>query len=335
MTEVLPAVRRGDRRAHGPGQTSRPSTWSTAPGTKACRLGELAGASIPRQAAEHYYLLTEPIEGVDGGWPVLEDPANYGYYREEGGGLMLGLFEHVCAPWNVGCGVRRLLVRRTAPGLGPDVPRTWSARLSRVLVAEHQRGDQEVLLRPGELHPGPDARPARRGHRAEELLRRRGAEPRSGILTGRGIGRVVAHWIAEEMADIDVTGINIDRLHRYQANPEYRATRTVESLGTVYATRTGPVHCGRGAQVPGPPPAGRAAAACFKDVSGWEGADWYAPEGAEPEPGELSWEAGLVRLLGGRASRGPHRVILMPSMASSTCGAGTRGRSWSRSPPTR
>src|SRR5262249_43540377 len=71
-------------------------------GMWARQLGELAGVSIPLQAAEHYYLLTEPIEGVDGDWPVLEDPANYGYYREEGGGLMLGLFEPACAPWNVG-----------------------------------------------------------------------------------------------------------------------------------------------------------------------------------------------------------------------------------------
>src|SRR5215467_12819417 len=35
-------------------------------GMWARQLGELAGVSIPLQAAEHYYLLTEPIEGVDG-----------------------------------------------------------------------------------------------------------------------------------------------------------------------------------------------------------------------------------------------------------------------------
>jgi len=29
--------------------------------------------------------------------------------------------------------------------------------------------------------------------------------------------------------------------------------------------------------------------AYFRDVSGWEGADWYAPEGAEPQAGELLW----------------------------------------------
>jgi 4-methylaminobutanoate oxidase (formaldehyde-forming) len=29
--------------------------------------------------------------------------------------------------------------------------------------------------------------------------------------------------------------------------------------------------------------------AYFRDVSGWEGADWYAPAGASPEPGPLTW----------------------------------------------
>ena len=29
--------------------------------------------------------------------------------------------------------------------------------------------------------------------------------------------------------------------------------------------------------------------AYFRDVSGWEGPDWYAGQGKEPDPGELSW----------------------------------------------
>ncbi len=55
-----------------------------------------------------------------------------------------------------------------------------------------------------------------------------------GILTGGGMGRLLAHWILSGQPDVDVTGFNIDRLHRYQSNPEYRATRTVESLGMVF-----------------------------------------------------------------------------------------------------
>ena len=38
-------------------------------GMWARQLGELAGVSIPLQAAEHYYLLTEPIAEVGRDWP--------------------------------------------------------------------------------------------------------------------------------------------------------------------------------------------------------------------------------------------------------------------------
>ena len=256
-------------------------------GMWARQLGELAGVSIPLQAAEHYYLLTEPIEGVDGGWPVLEDPANYGYYREEGGGLMLGLFEPVCAPWNVGGVPDGFSFGELPPDwdrMAPYLERT----ISRVPVAE-QAGIKKFFCGPESFTP--------------DLLRIVGEAPELknyfvaaglnsiGVLTGGGIGRVVAHWIAEGRPDIDVTGINIDRLHRYQANPEYRATRTVESLGLVYATHYPgrPMTTARGAKLS--PVHHRLAAqrAFFRDVSGWEGADWYAPEGAEPVPGELSW----------------------------------------------
>jgi 4-methylaminobutanoate oxidase (formaldehyde-forming) len=42
------------------------------------------------QASEHYYLITDRIEGLDPALPVFEDPASYGYYRPEGDGLMIG-----------------------------------------------------------------------------------------------------------------------------------------------------------------------------------------------------------------------------------------------------
>ncbi len=65
---------------------------------------ELAGRNavvVPNQAAEHYYLVTEPIDGMSPDAPVFEDPSCHGYYREEGGGMMVGLFEPVAAPWRV------------------------------------------------------------------------------------------------------------------------------------------------------------------------------------------------------------------------------------------
>src|SRR3989440_10506845 len=70
-------------------------------GMWARQFGALAGVTIANQAAEHYYLITEPIRNLPPNMPVLEDPGAYGYCREEGGGLMVGLFEPVCAPWKV------------------------------------------------------------------------------------------------------------------------------------------------------------------------------------------------------------------------------------------
>jgi 4-methylaminobutanoate oxidase (formaldehyde-forming) len=112
-----------------------------------------------------------------------------------------------------------------------------------------------------------------------------------GILTGGGMGRVLAHWIINGRPDVDVTGMNIDRLHTYQANPEYRKTRTVESLGMVYQCHypTRSMMTARGAKKSALHDRLAAQGAYFRDVSGWEGADWYAPEGLPPDMDKLSW----------------------------------------------
>ena len=65
------------------------------------QIGANAGVNIPLQAAEHYYRITEQIEGISNTWPVIEDPASFGYYPEEVGGLLIGLFEPEAAPWKV------------------------------------------------------------------------------------------------------------------------------------------------------------------------------------------------------------------------------------------
>jgi glycine cleavage system aminomethyltransferase T/glycine/D-amino acid oxidase-like deaminating enzyme len=261
-------------------------------GMWARQLGELAGVSIPLQAAEHYYLLTEPIAEVSRDWPVLEDPANYGYFREEGGGLMLGMFEPVCAPWKV-------------EGIPPDfsfgeLPPDWDRMgpflektMSRIPISS-QVGIRKFFCGPESFTP--DLAPVI--GEAPELRNYFVAAGLNsiGILTGGGIGRLVAHWIATGKPDMDITGMNIDRLHPYQANPEYRATRTVESLGMVYATHYPgrSMRTARGAKLS--PVHSRLVGqrAYFRDVSGWEGADWYAPEGSvppreSPDPGPLSW----------------------------------------------
>jgi heterotetrameric sarcosine oxidase gamma subunit len=261
-------------------------------GMWARQLGELAGVSIPLQAAEHYYLLTEPIEAVSRDWPVLEDPANYGYFREEGGGLMLGMFEPVCAPWRVDGIPADFSFGELPPDwdrMGPFLEKT----MSRIPIAE-QVGIRKFFCGPESFTP--DLAPVL--GEAPELKNYFVAAGLNsiGILTGGGIGRLMAHWIIDGTPDADVTGMNIDRLHPYQANRQYRATRTVESLGMVYATHYPgrSMQTARGAKLSPVHHRLVEQRAFFRDVSGWEAADWYAPEGsvapgASPEAGDLSW----------------------------------------------
>lgn len=112
-----------------------------------------------------------------------------------------------------------------------------------------------------------------------------------GILTGGGVGQLVANWIVNGTPDMDVTGFNIDRLHKYQANPEYRAHRVVESLGNVYKCHypNKGMETGRGVKRSAVHDRLAAKGAYFKDVSGWEGADWFAPLGQTAQIEEYSW----------------------------------------------
>ena len=256
-------------------------------GMWARQLGAKAGINIPLQSAEHYYLITDKIAGLSASLPVLEDPASHGYFREEVGGLMVGLFEPVCAPWNVGGVPEDFSFGEITPDwerMGPYVERA----MKRVPVSL-ETGVRKFFCGPESFTP--DLQPV--VGEAPELKNYFVAAGLNsiGILTGGGLGRVLAHWIMTGRPDVDVTGFNIDRLHTYQANPEYRRTRTVESLGMVYQCHypTRSMLTARGAKKSAIHDRLAAKGAHFKDVSGWEGADWYAPTDVEPRVERLSW----------------------------------------------
>lgn len=256
-------------------------------GMWARQLAGSSGISVPLQAAEHYYLITEAIPELGADWPVIEDPGCYGYYREEGGGLMIGLFEPVCAPWKVE-GIPQDFSFGT---LSPDWDRMGpylEKAMSRVPIA-YDTGVKLFFCGPESFTP--DLSPIV-GEAPEVKNYFVAAGLNSiGILTGGGLGRVLAHWILTGRADVDITAMNVDRLQPYQCTPEYRATRTVESLGMVYQCHypMRSMQTARGAKRSPFYAALKAQGAYFRDVSGWEGADWYAGPGVEPDPGPLSW----------------------------------------------
>ena len=256
-------------------------------GMWARQLGDEAGVTIATQAAEHYYLITEKLSDLPPALPVLEDPSSYGYFREEGGGLLIGLFEPECAPWNVGGIPGDFSFGEIPPDWERMAPYLEKA-MSRVPVSL-ETGIKKLFCGPESFTP--DLRPV--VGEAPELRNYFVAAGLNsvGILTGGGIGRVLAHWIVNGAPDVDVTGFNIDRLHAYQGNPDYRRERTIESLGLVYKCHypTMSPQTARGAKRSAVHDRLAAAGAYFRDVSGWEGADWYAPAGSEPKVEKLSW----------------------------------------------
>jgi 4-methylaminobutanoate oxidase (formaldehyde-forming) len=251
------------------------------------QFGAQHGVNIPNQAAEHYYLITESIKDISSNWPVLEDPSHYGYYREEVGGLMVGLFEPESAPWRV-------------EGIPPDfsfgeIEPDWERMtpflekcMSRVPVSL-ESGIKKFFCGPESFTP--DLAPI--VGEAPELKNYFVAAGLNsiGILSGGGLGRVMAHWILNGSPDVDVSSFNIDRFHPYQANPEYRRDRTRETLGSVYKCHypTKSFKSARGAKRSALHDRLTAAGAYFTDVSGWEAPGWYAPPGQVPRVDELSW----------------------------------------------
>ncbi len=249
-------------------------------GMWARELGERNGVVIPNQAAEHYYLITDEIAGISPDAPIFEDPSSYGYYREEGGGLMVGLFEPRAAAWRVD-GIPASFSFGTLPPdwerMGPFLERAM-ARVPVTLEA----GIRTFFCGPEsftpDLQPAVGEAPGIRGYFVAAGMNS------VGILTSGGLGRVMAQWITTGRPDVDVTAINVDRFHDYQLSPAYRAARTSEILGTVYAAHTPGTQLTRARGIKRSPVHDRLAAqgAFFRDVSGWEGADWFAGPGGVP-----------------------------------------------------
>ena len=260
-------------------------------GMWARELGERNGLVIPNQAAEHYYLITDTIEGIDPDAPIFEDPSSYGYYREEGGGMMVGLFEPEAAAWRVD-GIPNDFSFGTLP---PDWDRMapfLEKAMARVPVTL-QVGVRTFFCGPEsftpDLAPAVGEVPGIRGYFVAAGMNS------VGVLSAGGLGRVLAHWITTGEPDVDVTGFNVDRFRADQLEPAYRAARTTEILGTVYAAHTpgkqlrtarnrrlSPVHERLVEQ-----------GGYLREVSGWEGADWFAGAGstarAEPTWGRAPW----------------------------------------------
>jgi len=62
------------------------------------KVAAMAGVEVPVWPCEHFYLLTKPIDGIEGNVPSLSDHDGHLYIRDDSGGLLIGCFEPGAKP---------------------------------------------------------------------------------------------------------------------------------------------------------------------------------------------------------------------------------------------
>ena len=244
-------------------------------------LGQRCGVNIPLQACEHFYIVTEEFPGLSPDLPVLRDPDNCAYFKEDAGKLLLGAFEPDAKPWAVD-GIPEEFAFDELPEDFEHFTPILEAAMRRVPALE-KVGIRKFFNGPESFTP--DVRymlgeaPELRG-----LFVAAGFNS-TGIQSAGGAGKVLAEWIVAGHPPMDLWDVDIRRLQPFQSNKRYLSRRVSESLGLLYAmhwpyrqyetargARTSPFHerlAERGA--------------CFGEAAGWERANWFADRGERPE----------------------------------------------------
>lgn len=253
-----------------------------ATGMWARQVGALAGVSVPLQAAEHYYLITDTVEWASPDLPVIEEPDRHGYYREEGGGILVGLFEPVAAPWSL----EGMPGEVAFASLPPDWERVgrYLARAMDRIPALHEAGVRTMFCGPESFTPdiGPllGEAPELGGFFVAAGMNS------LGILLSGGVGSLIAQWLVDGVPPVDVTGLCIDRTQPFETSRRFRADRTVEQLGALFADAAWPnwhPRTARNVRRSVIHDRLAAAGAHFAVSSGWEYPEWFAADGASPE----------------------------------------------------
>ncbi|MGB1609288.1 MAG: GcvT family protein, partial [Ilumatobacteraceae bacterium] len=250
------------------------------------QLAETAGVRVPLQACEHFYIVTEPIKGVERGMPTVRDPGNYTYFKEETGKIMAGFFEPRGKIWNLD-GVPRDFCFGTLPEDWDHVGPIFERAIHR-MPALGEVGLQlffngpEAFTPDGVYHLG-------ESNEVDGCFIAAGFNS-VGIQSAGGVGWVLADWIVDGHPPMDLSAVDIRRTMPFQSEPAYLDARISESLGLLYAmhwpfrqyesarnVRMSPFH-DRYAE----------AGAVFGEVAGWERPNWFATGGERPEY-EYSW----------------------------------------------
>jgi 4-methylaminobutanoate oxidase (formaldehyde-forming) len=240
------------------------------------------GVSVPLYACEHFYMLTEPIEGVHSMLPVVRDGDAYLYLREEVGGLLVGCFEPNARALpldRIPDGASFFLMNEDWDHFGPmmenamrRIPALETARV-RTLVngPESFTTDHNPIL--GE---SPEIK---------NFFLACGMNS-SGIVLAGGVGWAVADWVVKGRPPVDLWDSDVRRYLPFQNNERGLRERIPEVLSkhfaipwpgkdyeTVRGVRRSPLHDLLLLQ-----------GAYISQRGSWERALWFADAGSSPTP---------------------------------------------------
>lgn len=201
-----------------------------AAGLWAKQVGRMAGVDLPVTPMEHHYLVTEdfaPVAALATELPVIADPVGFTYARQEGKGLLLGVYEQNPkhwnmdgAPWDFGMEL-----------IAPDIDRI--ADELAIGFARYPGLDQIGIKRwvNGAFTFAPDGNPLVGPIGPRSYWSACGVM--AGFSQGGGVGKALAEWMVTGAPQQDVFGMDVARFGPHQSNRRYIR----ETTGQFYARR--------------------------------------------------------------------------------------------------
>mgnify|MGYP001160977949 CR=1 FL=1 len=238
------------------------------------------GVPLPLHAAEHYYAITQPVEGLSEKTPILRDPNRCAYFKEDARRLLIGLFEPAARPWAM-AGVPDVSFAEIPADLDHVTPLLEHA-------FERLPFLQDVEIR--QLFCGPESFTPDDNFIMGEAPTLPGLFVAAGfnsigIQAAGGVGQALAEWIVEGEATLDLAEVDIRRFEPFHAGGRFLADRTVETLGLLYGMHWPFRQYDTARGVKHSPFHARLAerGACFGETGGWERPNFYAPGGETAE----------------------------------------------------
>ncbi len=244
------------------------------------QLAITAGVNVPLHPCEHFYLVTEPLEGMSSGMPTLRDPTNYTYFKEETGKLMAGFFEPVAKTWRFE--VPRDFTFGTLPEDWDHIGPVFERSIHRI-PALAEAGIQILFNGPEAFTPD-GVYYLGESPEVDSLFVAAGFNS-VGIQSAGGAGWVLADWIADRRPPMDLSAVDLRRAFPFQGSQSYLEERISESLGLLYAMHWPFRQFESARDVFRSVLHDRLAdlGAVYGEVAGWERPNWFATGDMEKE----------------------------------------------------